>query len=208
MSILVNPDVLVLSTIELATRPPPPADLNSWAEDNIVFGRESWAPGRYSGDTIPQLRRLLDVLSPDHAATVVTVRGAAQIFKTTVAQIFIGGRMDIDPCDIGYVHPSHDNAIRWARRKWKVMRKASLALRRIFGEQKSRDSTDTTLYQETRDGLGSACRSPAPTRRPRCRWCPGRRRCRTICRSGRPTTPAIPRSRPTAAPARSNGARC
>jgi phage terminase large subunit GpA-like protein len=155
MSILVNPDALVLSAIELATKPPPPADLNSWAEDNIVFGRESWAPGRYSGDTIPQLRRLLDVLSPDHAATVITVRGAAQIFKTTVAQIFIGGRMDIDPCDIGYVHPSHDNAIRWARRKWKVMRKASLALRRIFGEQKSRDSTDTTLYQETRDGLGS-----------------------------------------------------
>jgi hypothetical protein len=49
--------------------------------------------------------------------------------------------MDIDPCDMGYVHPTHDNALRWARRKWKVMRKQSLALRRIFGEQKSRDST-------------------------------------------------------------------
>ncbi|WP_375782895.1 phage terminase large subunit family protein [Bradyrhizobium sp. Pha-3] len=155
MSILVNPDALALMAVEVAMKPPPPADLNRWAEDNIKFGKESWAAGQYSSDTIPQLRRILQVLSPDHPATVVSVRGAAQIFKTTVAQIFIGSRMDIDPCDMGYVHPSHDNAIRWARRKWKVMRKQSPALCRIFGEQRSRDSTDTTLYQETRDGLGS-----------------------------------------------------
>ncbi|MGE0196229.1 phage terminase large subunit family protein [Methylocystis sp.] len=155
MSILVDPRVLALTVVEVATKPPPPPDLVAWAERNIVFGKESPFPGPFSRNTIPQLQRILEVLSPEHPTTVVSVRGAAQIFKTTVAQIFIGGRMDIDPCDMGYVHPSHDNAIRWARRKWKVMRKQSPALRRIFGEQRSRDSTDTTLYQETRDGRGS-----------------------------------------------------
>jgi phage terminase large subunit GpA-like protein len=155
VSILVDPRILALTVVETVMKPPPAADLIEWAERNIVFGRESPFPGPYRRETVPQLQRLLEVLSPDHPTPTVTVRGAAQIFKTTVAQIFIGGRMDIDPCDIGYVHPSHDNAIRWARRKWKVMRKQSKALSRIFGEQKSRDSTDTTLYQETRDGRGS-----------------------------------------------------
>lgn len=155
MSILVDPRSLVLDVFAVAQRPPPPADFNAWAEKNIKFGKESWCPGPYSRETVPQLTRILECLSPDHPCTTVTVRGAAQIFKTTVAQIFIGARMDIDPCDLGYVHASHDNAIRWARRKWKVMRKESDALRRLFGEQKSRDSTDTTLYQETRDGRGT-----------------------------------------------------
>jgi phage terminase large subunit GpA-like protein len=155
MSILVEPRALALTAIEIATRPPPPADLNAWAEANIVFGRESPFPGAYRRETIPPVARILECLGPNHPARTVTVKASAQIFKTTVAQIFIAGSMDFDPCDMGYVHPTHDNALRWARRKWKVMRKQSLTLRRIFGDAKSRDSHDTTLYQETRDGLGS-----------------------------------------------------
>jgi phage terminase large subunit GpA-like protein len=155
MSILVDPRALALTAIEIATRPPPPADLNAWAEANIVFGRESPFPGAYRRETIPPVARILECLGPNHPARTVTVKASAQIFKTTVAQIFIAGSMDFDPCDMGYVHPTHDNALRWARRKWKVMRKQSLTLRRIFGDAKSRDSHDTTLYQETRDGLGS-----------------------------------------------------
>jgi phage terminase large subunit GpA-like protein len=155
MGVLVDPEVLVRSVVERVMPPPPAADFNAWAEQNIVFGRESPTPGPYRKETIPQLARVLDVLSPEHPARNVTLMGAAQIYKTTVAQIFVGGSMDIDPCDMGYTHPTHDNAMRWSRRKWKVMRKQSEALRRIFGETKSRDATDTALYQETRDGLGS-----------------------------------------------------
>jgi phage terminase large subunit GpA-like protein len=156
MSIFVDPRILALTVVEIAAEPPPPGDLCGWAENNIVFGKESPFPGPFARDTIPQLDRILQTLSPDHPANVVTVRGAAQIFKTTVAQIFIGGRMDIDPCEMGYVHASHENAVNWSRTKWKRMRQQSKALRRIFGEQKkTRDSTDTMLFQETRDGRGS-----------------------------------------------------
>jgi phage terminase large subunit GpA-like protein len=155
MSILVDPRALALTAVEIATRPPPPADLNEWAEKNIVFGRESPFPGPYRRETIPPVTRILECLGPSHPARTVTVKASAQIFKTTTAQIFIAGSMDFDPCDMGYVHPTHDNALRWARRKWKVMRKQSAVLRRVFGDAKSRDAHDTTLYQETRDGLGS-----------------------------------------------------
>lgn len=155
MSIFAIPLAIALTVIEVAAAPPPAGDLCAWAEDNIVFGNESPFPGAFRRETIPQLESILGALSPDHPANVVTVRGAAQIFKTTVAQVFIAGRMDIDPCFMGYVHATHENAVRWARGKWKKMRMQSKALRRIFGEQRTRDSTDTTLYQETRDGRGS-----------------------------------------------------
>lgn len=155
MGLLADPLDLINRVVATVMMPPPPADLSLWAERNIVFGNESQFSGPYSAATMPPMRRILDCLSPDHPCRTVTVKGSAQIFKTTIAQIFIGGMMDIDPCDMLYVHPTHDNALRWARRKWKIMRTKSAALRRIFGEEKSRDSKDTTLYQETRDGRGS-----------------------------------------------------
>lgn len=155
MGILVDPRIVALAVTETILKPPPPADLNVWAENNIVFGRESPFPGPYRRSTIPPAQRILECLGPDHPARVVTLMASAQVMKTTLGQIFIGGSMDIDPCDMGYVHPTHDNAIRWSRRKWKMMRKNSDALSRLFGDNKSRDSTDTTLYQETRDGRGS-----------------------------------------------------
>ena len=155
MQPLSDPCVLAKQTVATVMRPPVKQDLNVWAERNIVFGRESPYPGPYRRSTIPGAERILQVLSPDHPARTVAIKASAQFFKTTLGQIFIGGSMDIDPCDMGYIHPSHDNALRWARRKWKVMRLQSAALKRIFGAAKSRDASDTVLYQEHRLGLGS-----------------------------------------------------
>lgn len=152
---LIDPARIAASVVASVMRPPPPPDLNRWAEDNIKFGRESPFPGPYSRRTFPPAERMLEVLGSDHPARVVTLMGSAQIIKTTLAQIFVAGSMDLDPCDMLYVHPSHDNAKRWARGKWRQMRQQSPALRRIFADSKSRDATDNLLYQERRDGRGS-----------------------------------------------------
>lgn len=155
MNALVDPATLIARVVESVFRPRARPDYNAWAEQNVVFGRESPVPGPYRKSTFPPAERILECLSPDHPCRVVTVMGSAQIVKTTVAQIFVGGTMDLDPCDILYTHPTHDNAMRWARGKWRQMRLQSKALKRIFGETKSRDSHDTTLFQERKDGLGS-----------------------------------------------------
>jgi len=152
---LIDPTRIAASVVATVMRPPPPPDLNIWAEQNIKFGKESPFPGDYSRKTFPPAERMLEVLGSDHPARVVTLMGSAQIIKTTLAQIFVAGSMDLDPCDMLYVHPSHDNATRWARGKWRQMRQGSPALRRIFSDGKSRDSTDNLLYQERRDGRGS-----------------------------------------------------
>lgn len=152
---LADTEALALGVIATVAMPMPAPNLNAWAEHNIEFGRESPEPGPYRRDTFPYFERILDVLSPEHPARVVTLMGSAQIGKTTLAQIFVGGSMDLDPSDMLFVHPTHDNALRWARGKWAKMRRQSEALRRVFGEAKSRDATDTTLYQEERLGRGS-----------------------------------------------------
>lgn len=100
------------------------------------------------------MARILECLGPEHPCRTVSLKASIQIFKTTIAQIFIGASMDLDPGPQLYVLPTHDNALRFARTKWAPMRKQSTALKRIFGEVKTRDSTDTTLYQERRDGRG------------------------------------------------------
>lgn len=154
---LIDPRRIAATVIATIMRPPPPPDYNAWAEspDGISFGRESPFPGPYSRSTFPPAERMLQVLEPQHPARVVTVMGSAQIIKTTLAQIFVAASMDLDPCDMLYVHPSHDNAVRWARGKWRQMRQQSHALRRVFADSKSRDATDNLLYQERRDGRGS-----------------------------------------------------
>lgn len=154
MGILVDPRSAALFVVESALRPPPPLDYNQWAETNIRFGSESPFPGPYRKETNPPIARILECLGPEHPCRTVTLAASIQIFKTTVAQIFIGASMDLDPGPMLYTLPTHDNAMRWARTKWAPMRKQSDALKRIFGDVKSRDSTDTTLYQERRDGRG------------------------------------------------------
>lgn len=156
MSVLVDPYVAAATVVELAVRPPPPSDLNRWAEDNIVI-TESSVPGPYRRTTIPPAERILECLGPEHPARTVSIVSSVQFFKTTIGMIFVGGSTAIDPCDMGYVLPTHDQAIRWSRTKWKKIRRDSTALTKIFGpvNEGSRDKTDTVLYQETKDGRGS-----------------------------------------------------
>lgn len=152
---LKDPNTAALEVLASVLPPPPAPDLNAWAEEHLTFGTESPRPGPYRRDTFPYFERILDCLSPEHPSRVVTLMGSAQIGKTTLAQAFIAGGMDLAPCDMLFVHPTHDNALRWARTKWAKMRRQSPALKRVFGETKSRDSRDTVLYQEERLGRGS-----------------------------------------------------
>src|SRR5436305_600902 len=81
MNALVDPRIAIKTTVARVMAPPPPADLNLWAEANIKFGRESPVPGSYRRDTIPLTQRILTVLGHEHPARVVTLMASAKIFK-------------------------------------------------------------------------------------------------------------------------------
>jgi phage terminase large subunit GpA-like protein len=151
---LADPAEIVADVIARGLQPPPPVDLVSWAARNVRFGSESPFPGPYDPDRFPPYRRILEVLSPDHPARVVALRGSAQIGKTVVAEIFLGGTQDLDPCPFLYVHPTEPNAHRWVRTKWWPRVRATPALARLFEGRSSKEGGTSLMLQERKDGRG------------------------------------------------------
>jgi len=150
-----NPEQLARSIWAEALEPPPQLDLNRWAEENVVFGAESSFPGPYRREKFPYFAAILEALSPFHPATTVVLKKSAQLGGTVLAQIFLAGTMDQDPCGFLYTHPTQDNAKRWVNTKWRPMIKGTKALGRVFGSsQKSRDNANSVFYQEPTHGAG------------------------------------------------------
>jgi phage terminase large subunit GpA-like protein len=146
-------------------QPPPEVDYLGWAEDNIEFSsRESPFQGKYNRNLFPYFDEVLRALSPDDPCRVVTVEASAQIGKTTVANIFTCGSIEMDPGDFLYVHPTENNAQRWSKMKLAPMLRNTSSLARLF-PMKNRDGLDSVLYKERVDGRGaiqiSGANSPA-----------------------------------------------
>lgn len=159
---LANPDQVAAATMAEALKPSPPVDYVEWAVNNLEFGPESMFPGPFDPDRLPYFRRPLGCLSPDDASRVVAVMGSAQIGKTLLAEIFAGASLDLDPGGFLYVHPTEDNAVRWARTKWRPRVRSTPCLGGtapdhrdgIFELKQSKEGGNSTLYQERRDGRG------------------------------------------------------
>jgi phage terminase large subunit GpA-like protein len=165
MTMLANPERMAQDAIALVLEPPPPVDYGKWAEENVVFSkRESPEPGPYNRERFSYFDEILKALSPDDPCRIVTLKKSAQLGGTVLANVFVGGSMDMDPGDVMYVHPTENNAQRWSKMKLSPMLKGTTALREIF-PQKSRDGSDSVMYKERVDGLGailiSGANSPA-----------------------------------------------
>jgi phage terminase large subunit GpA-like protein len=143
-----------LDMLARVLQPAPLVDLVAWAARNVRFGGESPFPGPFDPGRFPFYRRILEVLSPNHPSRVVVLRGSAQIGKTVIAEIFLGGTEDLDPCPFLYVHPTEANAHRWVRSKWWPMIRSTPALSRIFESRSSKEGGTSLMMQERRDGRG------------------------------------------------------
>lgn len=152
---LISPDWLFCSIASDVVAPPAEPDYEAWAVDNVRFGEESQFPGPYDPARFPYFSRPFKVLSPDHIARIVALMGSAQVGKSVLCQIFVGGSMDIDPCQMIYYHPTEGNAKEWARLKWKPMVRQTDRLKTLVGEERSRDGSQNLLYYERFDGRAS-----------------------------------------------------
>jgi phage terminase large subunit GpA-like protein len=152
---IANAERLAMLATARALEPPPAVDFLAWAEGNINFTkRESPFPGPYNRKLFPYFDEVLRALSPDDPCRIVTLKGSAQVGKTVVGNVFVGGSMDMDPCDFLVTHPTEDNARRWSKLKLSPMLRGTPCLSRIF-PQKSRDGSDSVLMKEHREGLGA-----------------------------------------------------
>lgn len=154
MGFLSSAEAAVLRGLAYAMVPPPPPDITRWCEENIVFDERSPIPGPFRIERFPFLREIHEVLSPEHPAREVTVRGSAQWGKTvSLLNPTLAAWHEYGPLDSLVVHPTTSSATEWVRNKWMPMRRQAPSLRDIFGEGRG-EQTDTLFNQETirRDG--------------------------------------------------------
>ena len=154
MGFLTSAEAAVLRGMAAAMLPPLPPDITRWCEENIEFDERSPFPGKFRIDRFPFLRRIHEVLSPEHPCREVTVRGSAQWGKTvSVLNPALAAWHEYGPLDSLVVHPTTSSATEWVRTKWMPLRRSAPSLRAIFGEGRG-EQTDTLHNQETirRDG--------------------------------------------------------
>lgn len=154
MGSLISARVVVARAIASAMTPPPPPDLTRWCEENLYFDERSAMPGPFRIDRFPFLRKIHEVLSPEHPSREVTIRGSAQWGKTeSVMHAIIGAWHSYKALDSLIVHPTTTAATEWSRRKFGPLRRSSPSLRRIFG--RGSKTADTLMNIETADRTGS-----------------------------------------------------
>lgn len=155
MGFLAAAEAVVARAIAQAIAPPPPPDVTRWCEQNIVFDARSPMPGPFDISRFAFLREIHEVLSPEHPAREVTLRGSAQWGKTvSVIQPTLAEWHEYTPLDSLIVHPTASAASEWVNNKWMPMRRQAPGLIRIFGSGRG-ENRDNTFNQETLDRNGS-----------------------------------------------------
>ena len=114
--LLSNVERLAVESVAAALAPPPVLDLLAWAERNIVFDDGPFR-GPYSRTLFPFFDEVLRALGPDDPCRLVTMTASAQVGKTALATNFALAQMSAARGSFMVVHPTEDNAIRWARMK-------------------------------------------------------------------------------------------
>ncbi len=155
MGFLAPSEAVLANALAEVMRPPPPPDITRWCEENIVFDDRSPMPGPFRIGRFPFLREIHAVLSPEHPAREVTIRGSAQWGKTvSIIQPTLAAWHEHTPLDSLVVHPTQSAAREWVMNKWMPMRRQAPGLVAIFGTGRGGDQTDSIMNQETlrRDG--------------------------------------------------------
>jgi len=157
MGFLAPAHAVVARAIAAAMLPPPPPDITRWCVENVVFDERSPMPGPFAIARFPFLREIHAVLSPEHPAREVTIRGSAQWGKTaSIIQPTLGAWHEYTRLDSLVVHPTEAAAREWVDNKWLPMRRQAPGLRRVFGtDTGGGKNNDSKFNQETITRTGS-----------------------------------------------------
>lgn len=110
-----------------ALAPPPPLNPAVWAEQ-ARFPEGSPAPGKFKHSTAPYLKRILEVLSPDHPCEEVWIPKCAQSGGTVVGDLWLASILASMNAPCMAVHPTVSQAKEWADSKFWPLIEATPAL--------------------------------------------------------------------------------
>jgi len=126
-----------------------------WAEEDRYVASESGSsrPGKWLNATAPLAIEPMECVSADHPARTVTLKLAAQLFKTEVGLNWIGQTICDDPASVMLVLPSLDELRAWNGTKWQPTVDATPALKaRVLATVERSRTGSTTAFKRFRRG--------------------------------------------------------
>lgn len=122
-----------------------------WADEHFYLSPESAAePGRWT--TLPYQRGILDAMT-DPAIEQVSVMKSARVGYTKMLGAAIGSFMHQDPCPIGVVQPTIEDAQGYSKEEIAPMLRDVPVLAALLPPAKTRDTDNTILHKRYRGGL-------------------------------------------------------
>jgi len=139
---------VVATALAKGIAPPPEIDPVAWAADNIVVPDGPYAGQRWDPSLFPPQTEILQVLSPRHPCTRVTVRKSAQTGVTGLGIIWLGLIACHYPAAVLAVQPTLAALKKFNADKLQPTIDQSPALRRRIARQKSRDGDGSTALSK------------------------------------------------------------
>jgi len=145
---------LVRNAIAEALAPDPDLLVSEWADlYRFVSSKASGRPGRWVTATVPYMREIMDCMSLTHPATDGAFMKGTQIAGSEAMYNGAGYCMHKIPCAMMIVMPTVDMMKLTSRMRIQTMIDETPVLSAKLGEQKSRDSANTTLQKDYPGGM-------------------------------------------------------
>jgi phage terminase large subunit GpA-like protein len=141
-------------SLSTAIKPPERLTISEWADKHRFLPSEgAHEAGRWRTSRFPFLKRIMDVLSPQHPCRKVSVMKGAQLGFTEVGMNFALYTIDHAPAPMLFVQKTIENVTRLSKQRLdKSIRLCPTVFDKI-GEIRSRDSSNTILMKNFPGGI-------------------------------------------------------
>lgn len=137
-----------------AMRPKPLLTVSQWADRHRVLSPKGSAePGPWRTSRVPYTREIMDELSAQSFAEEVIFVASTQVAKTEIGLNFLGYAAAHAPGPVLAVYPTIEIGQLWSKQRLTPMIDESPVLSKLFGQQKSRDGSNTVMLKEFPDGV-------------------------------------------------------
>lgn len=127
-------------------RPKEPMTISQWADRYMVLPEGSNESGRYSSDTIPYQKAIMDAIT-DPEVVDVAVMSSAQVGKTTIIMCGIAYYIDYEPATQMLVMPTITDAEKFSKTRLAQMIEDIPQLAEKVADPKARNSNNTILLK-------------------------------------------------------------
>lgn len=135
-----------MSKLANLLRPKENMTISQWADNYMVLPEGSNEAGRYSSDTIPYQKAIMDAITDPDVVDVV-VMSSSQVGKTTIVMCGIAYYIDYEPATQMLVMPTIKDAEKFSKTRFAQMISDIPQLSSKVAAPKSRNSNNTILLK-------------------------------------------------------------